>query len=426
MVAGQPLGRARRRRRRGRRRPVERVVEPLRVLRHGYQSWSPTAVATFGWTRTARGRTGSIAAHRHAPRRLGRAGARRAPQRAGHGAAGRDGGVLVAGFLGGREHDGTFRVRTARDGGEASSWRPRRSSAVPCSPAASGGSCTRSPLPRAMVSRPPCWRPGPVRWARPPVPAPPRRTRWVGAPGTTTSTTSPRPTCAPTWPGRRTGPSTSSSSTTASRPPSATGSPPTPSSRTEIDELAAAIAAEGRTPGSGSPRSSPRPTPGRPGPPRLARRAPARCTALAGLVEPPGGAARVNTLDTTNPEVLAHLEDWPARSSRPASLPEAGLHLRPVDRRRLRRPRPTPAQRVRAGYDAMRRGAGDGHVPARVRRSPRPLWASWTASHRRRRRTVWHPQAPSTSPAGYLGGEPATVTPAATPSLDRSCTAGSG
>ena len=26
---------------------LEGVVEPLRVLRHGYQSWSPTAVATF-------------------------------------------------------------------------------------------------------------------------------------------------------------------------------------------------------------------------------------------------------------------------------------------------------------------------------------------------------------------------------------------
>ena len=51
---------------------LDSVVEPLRVLRHGYQSWSPTGVATFGVDQDPTRVGGrAVAADRHAPRRLG-------------------------------------------------------------------------------------------------------------------------------------------------------------------------------------------------------------------------------------------------------------------------------------------------------------------------------------------------------------------
>src|SRR5688572_26300400 len=92
------------------------AVEPLRVLRHGYQSWSPTAVATFRVdqdpTRTEGVRSLAIGMH-HADW----APAEPDELRSELVTALRDasGALLVAGFLGGSEHDGTFRVRTARD-----------------------------------------------------------------------------------------------------------------------------------------------------------------------------------------------------------------------------------------------------------------------------------------------------------------------
>jgi alpha-galactosidase len=80
---------------------------------------------------------------------------------------------------------------------------------------------------------------------------------------------------------------------------------------------------------------------------------------LIGSVNPPWGGA-VWTLDTSNPEVLAHLQQVAA------DVVDAGFDYLKLDftyapaipggyADRSR----TPAQRVRAGYDAIRRGAGD-------------------------------------------------------------------
>jgi len=98
---------------------LEGALEPLRVLRHGYQSWSPTAVATFRVdqdpTRAEGVRSLPIGMH-HADWGIAEDGELRSELVT----ALRDdtGTVLVAGFLGGWEHDGTFRVRCARDGSQ--------------------------------------------------------------------------------------------------------------------------------------------------------------------------------------------------------------------------------------------------------------------------------------------------------------------
>ena len=81
---------------------------------------------------------------------------------------------------------------------------------------------------------------------------------------------------------------------------------------------------------------------------------------LVGLVNPGWGGA-VNVLDTTNPAVLDHLEQL-ART-----LVEMGWRYLKLDftfapslaATDWHDPSLTPAERVRAGYDAIRRGAGD-------------------------------------------------------------------
>ncbi len=80
---------------------------------------------------------------------------------------------------------------------------------------------------------------------------------------------------------------------------------------------------------------------------------------LVGSVNPPWGGA-VLVLDTTRPEVLAHLE------ATAAALVEAGYRYLKLDFTyapaipgRYADPSRTPAQRVRAGMEAVRRGAGD-------------------------------------------------------------------
>ncbi len=81
---------------------------------------------------------------------------------------------------------------------------------------------------------------------------------------------------------------------------------------------------------------------------------------LVGLVNPGWGGA-VNVLDTTNPAVLDHLEQL-ART-----LVDMGWHYLKLDftfapslaATDWHDPAQTPAERVRAGYDAIRRGAGD-------------------------------------------------------------------
>ena len=94
---------------------LDPLVEPLVLLRHGYQSWSPTGVATFRVdqdpTRADGVRSLPIGMH-HADWSHAEDGELRSELVT----ALRDatGALLVAGFLGGWEHDGTFRVRAAR------------------------------------------------------------------------------------------------------------------------------------------------------------------------------------------------------------------------------------------------------------------------------------------------------------------------
>jgi alpha-galactosidase len=96
---------------------ADSVVAPVRMLRHGYQSWSPTSVATFGVdadpSRTDGAHWLAIGMHHADPE-----GAWPGELRSELVTAIQDanGDLLVAGFLGGWEHDGTFRLRPADDG----------------------------------------------------------------------------------------------------------------------------------------------------------------------------------------------------------------------------------------------------------------------------------------------------------------------
>jgi alpha-galactosidase len=80
---------------------------------------------------------------------------------------------------------------------------------------------------------------------------------------------------------------------------------------------------------------------------------------LVGMVNDHWGGP-VHALDTTQPEVLSHLEDV-ARSLVGAGFRYLKLDFTyaPALNGRFADPSRTPAQRVRAGFDAMRRGAGD-------------------------------------------------------------------
>src|SRR5581483_100318 len=126
-----------------------------------------------------------------------------------------------------------------------------------------------------------------------------------------------------------------------------------------LDDIAGAIAASGRTPGLWlapflvAPRAA------------LAAAHPDRVATndaggpLSGMVNDHWGGV-VHVLDTTQPAVLDHLEQVAA------SLVAAGFRYLKLDftyapglSGRYADPTRTPAQRVRAGFDAIRRGAGD-------------------------------------------------------------------
>jgi alpha-galactosidase len=125
----------------------------------------------------------------------------------------------------------------------------------------------------------------------------------------------------------------------------------------------------------------------------------------------PGWGGPVHTLDTTNPDVLDHLERV-ARELVAAGFPYLKLdftyapHLPGV----YADPSRTPAQRVRAGYDAIRRGAGDG---AFLLGCGAPLGACiGVVDGMRIGADVapwWHAHGGPWRPAGYEQGEPATV-----------------
>ena len=180
---------------------------------------------------------------------------------------------------------------------------------------------------------------------------------------------------------------------------------------TAVDGIAAAIAAAGRTPGiwiapfvAGPDSAVAASHPG-----WLARHA-ASGSPLVGMVNEGWGGA-VHTLDTTQPEVLAHLEEVAAELVA-AGFPYLKLDFTyaPSMAGHYADPGQTPAQRVRAGFEAIRRSAGD---DAFLLGCGAPIGvAVGLVDGMRIGADVgpwWHAPPERYSPAGHEGGEPATV-----------------
>ena len=391
--------------------PLSGVVEPLRVLRHGYQSWSPTAAATFRVdhdpTRVDGVRSLAIGMH-HADW----SPAEELELRSELVTALRDatGAVLVAGFLGGSEHDGTFRVRAAREGDGIELWVE-----------AFLGGAVLQPGERRELH--PVWLadaeadPSPLleTWAHElgvasgARSAAPYQVGWCSwyhyFHGVTERDLRANLALADAWPfavfqvddGFQA--AIGDWLDTNDRFPSS------------LDALAADVASAGRTPGiwiapflaaadSAIARAHPSWLAGHP----------ASGNALIGMVNE-GWGGPVQVLDTTRPEVLEHLESV-ARSLVEAGYPYLKLDFTyaPSIRGAYADPSRTPAQRVRAGFEAIRRGAGEeafllgcgaplGHTVGVVDGMRiGPDVAPW-----------WHPQPDQYRPPGHTGGEPATV-----------------
>jgi alpha-galactosidase len=340
---------------------LEHVVEPLRVLRHGYQSWSPTAVATFRVdedpSRLEGARSLVLGMH-HADQ--GRA----EPDelRSELVTALRDdlGSVAVLGFLGGAEHDGTFRVRPARDGSDgievwveaflggavldAGELRPLHDVSL------AEGEGDPSPLLEAWA--------GELGAAAAARTAAPYQVGWCSWYhyfwGVTERDLRSNLAAAADWPfdvfqlddGFQ--PAIGDWLATNDKFP------------TPLASLADAIATEGRIPGiwlapflAGPDAQVTADHPG-----WLATHLGSGSPLVGMLNEGWGGV--VFTLDTTQPEVLEHLEDV-ARTLVADGFPYLKLDFTyaPALRGRYADPSKTPAQRVRAGFEAIRRGAGD-------------------------------------------------------------------
>jgi alpha-galactosidase len=391
---------------------LDDVVEPLRVLRHGYQSWSPTAMATFRVDQDPSRADGAIwlvTEMHHADGGLAEPDELRSELVT----ALRDdrGAVVVAGFLGGAEHDGTFRVRPARDGSDAIEvWIE----------AFLGGAVLGSTERRELHD---VWL---GEGEHDPAPA---LEDWAAALGTAAAARATAPYqvgwCswyhyfhavseadlrsnlgrAADWPfdvfqlddGFQ--PAIGDWLTTNDKFP------------TPLDGLAAAIAAEGRVPGLWIAPfvAGPDSEVAHQHPDWLATHLPSGAPLIGMVNEGWGGA--VHTLDTSNPAVLEHLEGV-ARNLVEAGYPYLKLDFTyaPSLAGGYADPSRTPAQRVRAGFDAIRRGAGpdtfllgcgapfgatvgvvDGmRIGADV--------APW-----------WHAPPDRWHPPGHEGGEPATV-----------------
>jgi alpha-galactosidase len=388
------------------------ALEPLRVLRHGYQSWSPTAVATFRVdqdpTRADGVRSLPIGMH-HADWQPAEVDELRSELVT----ALRDatGAVLVAGFLGGDEHDGTFRVRPARgDPDRIEVWVEAFLGGAVLQPAErrelhpvsfADGEVDASPLLEAWAAEL-----GAGMGARTSAPYQVGWCSWYHYfHGVTEADVRANLALAGEWPfevfqvddgfQRAIGDWLATADTF-----------PSP-----LEELAGSIAAAGQTPGIWLA-------------PFLAASAadvavqhadwlavhPASGNPLVGMVNESWGGG-VHVLDTTRPDVLDHLEAV-ARSLVDAGFPYLKLDFTyaPSIRGAYDDPGRTPAQRVRAGFDAIRRGAGDdafllgcgaplGHAVGVVdgMRIGADV-APW-----------WHPQPDQYRPPGHLGGEPATV-----------------
>lgn len=391
---------------------LDPVLEPLRVLRHGYQSWSPTAVGTFrvdhDGTHADGVRSLAIGMH-HADWEPAEPDELRSELVT----ALRDetGAVLVVGFLGGWEHDGTLRVRPARDGGDGIElWIE-----------AFFGGAVLQPGERRELHE--VWLavgegdPSPLLEA------------WAGAVGTAgvARTTAPYQVGWCSWYHyfhAVTETDLRSNLAHAGGWPfdvfqlddgfqSAIGDWLTTNADfpTAVDGLAAAIVAEGRTPGiwiapflaAVDSEVAQR------HPDWLATHWPSGAP-LVGMVNDAWGG-RVGTLDTSQPEVLDHLESV-ARQLVSAGYPYIKLDFTfaPSMRGGYADPGQTPAQRVRAGFEAIRRGAGEDTF---LLGCGAPLGtAVGVVDGMRIGADVapwWHPQPDQYRPPGHLGGEPATV-----------------
>lgn len=338
---------------------LEALHEPLRVLRHGYQSWSATSVATFRVDQDPSrlpGVRSLVLGMHHADQ------SQADPEelRSETVVALRDdtGSALVAGFLGGTEHDGTFRVRPAPDGG-VELWAEAFLGGAVLGPGEvrplhdlwwEAGESDPSPLLELWADQL-----GMAQAARTTAPYTVGWCSWYHY-FWNVSETDVRSNLAHAtgWPfdvfqvddGYQA--DIGDWLTTNDRFPS------------ELDALAAEIAGEGATPGIWMAPflAGPRSEVAAIHPEWLARH-PRTGDPLVGMVNP-GWGGPVHALDTTAPEVLEHLEHV-ARSLVDAGFPYLKLDFTyaPSLRGSYADPSRTPAQRVRAGFDAIRRGAGN-------------------------------------------------------------------
>lgn len=345
------------------------AVEPLRMFRHGYQSWSPTGVATLGVDRdpsTIADFEFLQAAH-HADQRRAAEGELRselvtllrdADVRG-------DGQPVLLGFDGGHEHDGTFRLRRDAAGvitlaaeaflGDAQ-LAPGESRPLHAITIDESGDA-----PSVVLDR---WASG-VGSRHGARTAAPYQVGWCSwyhyFHDVTEADLRSNLALAADWPfevfqlddGYQA--AIGDWLATNDRFPSA------------IDDLAAAIAAEGRTPGIWLAPflAAPDSRVALDHPDWLAGHAGSggAVRPLRGWWNPPWGGGDdgfMRALDTSNPEVLDHLEGV-ARDLVDAGFPYLKLDFTfaPSHDGIWFDPSMTPAQRVRAGYDAVRRGAGD-------------------------------------------------------------------
>jgi alpha-galactosidase len=390
---------------------LEPLIEPVRMLRHGYQSWSPTAVATFGVdedpTRTEGVRSLAIGMH-HADWDPAEPGELRSELVT----ALRDatGALLVAGFLGGWEHDGTFRLRRAHEGSDVVElWIE----------AFLGGAVLGAGERRELH---PVWL---VDGEGDPSPS---LEAWAGELGAVASarTTAPYQVGWCSWYHYFHGVTEADLRANLGRagewpfdvfqlddgfqPAIGDWLATNDKFPSDLDALAAAITDAGCTPGIWIAPFIAAPDAAVTAADPSWRATHASGEPLVGMVND-GWGGLVHVLDTTRPEVLDHLEHV-ARSLVDAGFPYLKLDFTyaPSIRGTYADPSRTPAQRVRAGFEAIRRGAGDdafllgcgaplGHAVGVVDGMRiGPDVAPW-----------WHPTAEQYRPPGHTGGEPATA-----------------
>jgi alpha-galactosidase len=335
---------------------------PLRMFRNGYQSWSPTGAATFGADADPSLTPGAVplavALHHADPEPAEPGELRSELVTALWDAAG---GLAVAGFLGGSEHDGTFRLRLGGTGPDPELWIEAFLGGARLAPGerrALHDVVVLTGTADAMEDRLSDWAEaaGAASGARA---ASPFQAGWCSwyqyFHDVTEADIRANLTAAADggWPfdvfqiddGFQ--PEIGDWLDTNERFPS------------DHPDLAGAIAARGYVPGVWIAPflASPSSEVAREHPGWFALHTSGR--PLVGMVNPGWGGA-VHTLDTTQPEVLDHL------TSVAEQLVGAGYRYLKLDFTyapalpgTFADPSMTPAQRVRAGFDAIRRGAGD-------------------------------------------------------------------